>query len=358
MLKLDNIERHIISSPDSFFVNELKSLNINIFDTGYFHIYDIQKSYIIIIETCRQNDDTYEIDIVLPGNALSLQIKKVMTAENQIFLHQHSCIEIMYVISGSVTNHTEDQIYTYNAGQFCVMNKNIHHCEEITGDFQAVFFMVKDEFMMDLINERDKMLSYKTEQDNNPVFQLVEDSFNKQKKFDKEYIDYFPLTQPTCSKKMESIIRFIIEEARSHQDGSTFFVKGAFSRMLSLMNDSAHFSINRIRSDFDSHKFIFNKVTHILRSSHGRCSRSDLSTQMHYNDEYLNRIIKKYTGKTILEYGRSICLEEAEQLIRTTDKSISSIIEDLGFSNRHHFYNLFKNEYNMTPLEYRQHFQQ
>ena len=45
-------------------------------------------------------------------------------------------------------------------------------------------------------------------------------------------------------------------------------------------------------------------LTHIMKSSHGRCTREELSSQLHYNGEYLNRIIKKYTGKTILEYKK------------------------------------------------------
>lgn len=74
---------------------------------------------------------------------------------------------------------------------------------------------------------------------------------------------------------------------------------------------------------------------------------------LHYNGEYLNRIVKKQTGKTILEYGQSIYLEEARQLLSNTDKSISSIIEELGFSNRSHFYRLFKTAFGETPLDYR-----
>ena len=45
-----------------------------------------------------------------------------------------------------VTNHVENQTFTYGPGQCCVMNKNIKHCEELSGDFQVVFFMIQDIF--------------------------------------------------------------------------------------------------------------------------------------------------------------------------------------------------------------------
>jgi AraC-like DNA-binding protein len=90
-----------------------------------------------------------------------------------------------------------------------------------------------------------------------------------------------------------------------------------------------------------------------MKSNHGRCTREELSAQLHYNGEYLNRIVKKYTGKTILEYGQTIYMEEARELLAGTDLSISAIIEELGFSNRSHFYRLFEKIYGETPLNYK-----
>ena len=56
---------------------------------------------------------------------------------------------------------------------------------------------------------------------------------------------------------------------------------------------------------------------------------------------------------TLLEYGQSIYLEEARKLLADTEKSISSIIEELVFSNRSHFYRLFEKYYGETPMNYR-----
>ena len=44
---------------------------------------------------------------------------------------------------------------------------------------------------------------------------------------------------------------------------------------------------------------------------------------------------------------------EARALLSNTDKSISAIIDELGFSNRSHFYRLFEKAYGQTPLDYR-----
>ena len=64
-------------------------------------------------------------------------------------------------------------------------------------------------------------------------------------------------------------------------------------------------------------------------------------------------IVKKYSGKTLLEYGQDIYLEEARRLLLDTDMSISDIITELGFSNRSHFYRVFRRAFGETPLDYR-----
>lgn len=168
---------------------------------------------------------------------------------------------------------------------------------------------------------------------------------------------------PTITPSQESVastVTFSFFRARlqifvqtSPAAGTLFFIKGAFSRLLQHLTDPTLFSMNRIHSESDSQEYLFSKLCHIMKSSHGRCTREELTTQLHYNGEYLNRIMKKYPGKTILEYGQEIYLEEARQLLSDTERSISAIIDELGFSNRSHFYRLFEKRYGETPLDYR-----
>ncbi len=319
-------------------------------------LYGIETPFMILLETCREQDRLSSIFQFTQYSYHSSQIEEeYMDFFRHRPLHQHSCIEIMCVLSGSVTNHVEDQIFTYEAGQCCIMNKNIRHCEEFTGDFQAVFLMMQDAFIAQLLEEyRETDINGSAQSEEHLIFRLFADSQNQSDLFDKVYLDCFPVI-PTNDvlDKLSPLFNFIIYELSNVKPGSLFFIKGAFARLLQIMADPELFSINRIHSQSESQEYLFSKLTHIMRTSHGRCTREELSSQLHYNAEYLNRIMKKHTGKTILEYGQSIYLEEARKLLADTDRSISSIIEDLGFSNRSHFYRLFEKQYGDTPLNYR-----
>lgn len=318
--------------------------------------YQIATPFMILLETCREEERHCSIFQFTQRSYQSVTIDdNVIRFSTTRPLHQHSCIEIMYVLAGSVTNHVENQIFTYEAGQCCVMNKNIRHCEEFTGDFQAVFFMLSDDFITELLGEYHEMSQDGTlQEEENLILQLFTDGQNQTMRFDKVYLDCFPLIPADdILEKLSPLLNFIIQELVTPAPGTLFFIKGAFSRLLQYLTNPALFCINRIHSESDGQEYLFSRLSHIMKSSHGRCTREELSARLHYNGEYLNRIVKKYTGKTILEYGQAIYMEEARELLAATDLSISAIIEELGFSNRSHFYRLFEKKYGETPMDYR-----
>lgn len=345
-----------IFHPNASGSNFTEPLVINHLNDNILQLYELNTPFMILLETCHEKENLYSI---YQFTQQSYQSSQIDDAELQCFLerpqHQHSFIEIMYVLSGSVTNHVENQTFTYEAGQCCIMNKNIRHKEDFTGDFQIVFLMLRDDFIMELLKEYQE---YEREKNlpkpSNPIYQLVEDGQNEPLKFDKIYLDYFPMVSADdILGHLTPIFNSIIRETISREPGSAFFIKGYFSRLFHLLNNPGLFSINRVHSESGSQEFLFSKISHIMKVSHGRCTREDLSARLHYNSEYLNRIVKKYTGKTILEYGQAIYLEEARRMISDTDKSISAIIAEMGFSNRSHFYRLFEKAYGETPLDYR-----
>lgn len=90
-----------------------------------------------------------------------------------------------------------------------------------------------------------------------------------------------------------------------------------------------------------------------METRHGRCTREELSRKLHYTGEYINRIVKTHTGKTLSKYGQALLLDEAKKLLTDTDMSISEIVYSLGLSNRSYFYRIFEKAYGMTPLKYR-----
>ncbi len=72
-----------------------------------------------------------------------------------------------------------------------------------------------------------------------------------------------------------------------------------------------------------------------------------------YNQSYACRTFKKYMGVTMSQYLCQVRLQYASILLKSTNKNITEIANDIGFSSVSFFNTQFKKQYNITPKNYR-----
>lgn len=68
---------------------------------------------------------------------------------------------------------------------------------------------------------------------------------------------------------------------------------------------------------------------------------------------HFSKLVREHTGQTFTKLIRDIRLEKACRALKTTNLSISSICEIIGYTNPEHFNRIFKETFHMTPGEYR-----
>ena len=78
-----------------------------------------------------------------------------------------------------------------------------------------------------------------------------------------------------------------------------------------------------------------------------------LAAELNLSPRYLSDLLKQETGKTAIDHIHLYLIEEAKDILRSTDSSIAEAAYQLGFDNPPYFTRLFKNVVGMTPNQFR-----
>lgn len=339
--------------------NQLSGLTVKHAESSTLQHFSLTVPFLIMVESCNESRDfcqfyeitfNYHASVILNENERKLSLNRAQ--------HKHSFVEIMFVMSGEVTMQIEHKIVNYTEGQCCIMNRNIRHHELLKGNFSIVFFMFQNEFLGNILNDYQAELkifsNHHTFSKTSEIFRLMLDNQAETHFFDKVYLNYHPIVSgQAVLEKMTPLFNEILFEIMEKKIGCSLYIKGAFLRLFQFLTSPELYSEEKSLAKAEHHEQVFAEIAHIMEECHGHCTRDELSQRLHYTGEYINRIVKMYTGKTLTEYGQIILLEESRRLLTQTDMNISDIIYSLGLSNRSYFYRIFEKAYGVTPLEYR-----
>lgn len=99
------------------------------------------------------------------------------------------------------------------------------------------------------------------------------------------------------------------------------------------------------------------KVDEVAKYIAGNCteplSLESVADAFFVNKCYLSRIFKEITGFTINEYINVHRIQKAQELLSSTDLSVTEIASECGYESLTYFEKVFKTYREITPLKYR-----
>lgn len=98
---------------------------------------------------------------------------------------------------------------------------------------------------------------------------------------------------------------------------------------------------------------MFTTERYILKHIGEELSVEKLAGIAFVSPDYLSRCFKKKHGMTVVEYINDFRLKLAEELLVTTDMTVSAIASKVGYSNYSYFIRQFKRRVGYLPSEYR-----
>lgn len=265
-------------------------------------------------------------------------------------LLKHNYIEIIYVLSGSLTLHIEDKILTYPAGRCCIFNNNVNHATSCSEAGFSVSIILKPTFLQSIITEELKVNA--SHPLSNALMQLLMPQCNKETR--KKYIELIPIVP---FEKFSSTIDYLLErmviEMSTQEIGYATTCNGLLLHLLGFIDNESYYTKLEKSENASNSEQIFISLTRELEQSKGRVNRKELEEKLHYSSNYLNKICNKYFGDSLVKYGQLFLLKEAESLLINTDFSVNEIMMNLGFANKSYFYHLFMEKNHLSPSQYR-----
>lgn len=131
---------------------------------------------------------------------------------------------------------------------------------------------------------------------------------------------------------MEQLLCEIIEQRVGFYDIS----KGLLARLLRTLSlDYAFMLTSQEKQKVND--LLFCEVEKYISNNYRTVTIQELVEHFHYNEDYYNRLIKKYSGCTYSEYVKNVRLTEAEKLLRNTELSVEQIAVMSGYQSRGKF---------------------
>lgn len=332
-------------------------INVRNATSDFSRFYHIDAPFQLTLEYCSGSelDDYINIVTLAPDRSVLYQESAATKnyAHTRDVLHFHDYFEFVIVLKGKIIQKLEGENVTYAAGDGCLLNRSLCHLEHYHSPAVVLFIGLSPDFLTELFAyaQNSPFQNEKEFSDSDFCRFVNADLKNPEKK---AYINFRPTHENEQSaahlhQLAESMIRTLLYPGF----GAAHQIRGLFCRFIENLFSPAQYHHALTELDTDSDFLIFTSISHLFEKSAGRMTRAELEQALSYSSDYLNRIVNKYSGMCLFDYSMTFRLKKAAKYLVESKDSISSIAAKLQFSNRTHFYALFKEKYGVTPKEYR-----
>lgn len=252
-------------------------------------------------------------------------------------LHSHDFFELYYFVSGKASYIVENDKYTLRPNDILLIPPNSLHQLDIQDSsmtYERYVLWLNPNYINSLSTENS---SLKT------CFDYCKSNH------------YFLVRDKQVSTIVYALMQDLINADSENAFASDISCNIIISKILITLSRFFIDSMNEILPSHNKNTQI-SRINHILRyideNIEGDLSLDSIAEQMFISKYYLTRLFTQATGTTLHKYILKRRLILAKSLI-ASDYPITEVYKKAGFGDYSHFFRAFKNEYGMTPKEYR-----
>ena len=255
-------------------------------------------------------------------------------SKNSVPWHWHPEFEIQLVLSGNLTVHTTAGDFVFKAGEAFFMNSNVlaskegdDECTEdsflfhsilLSGHFKSIF---ETKYILPIINNKGlEIIELRGENDN--------------------------------QKKAIARLRRISE--LTEKDGTEFLIRNELSLIwLALLDEIKNQDSKILKKQSLKNERLMTMMAYIHENFTGKITLENLSASAAISKREVLRCFQDGIHKSPFEYIKTYRIMKAEEMLKSSDMSITEISFLSGFSNSAYFTKTFREVTGMTPGAYR-----
>ena len=239
--------------------------------------------------------------------------------------HWHRSMEVIYIYEGSMELIEGQRVLLLHAGDYHVVNSAAVHATRTTTPSRVLLLQIPYAFLIGAI----------------PEYESIRFLFSRR--------------DSSVDAQIQEILTSMGDLYTKKPQSYTLRFSGLLYDFLYIL--MTHYKVtvdntSRIQSQKNLHRL--EPVIQYIQSHYTEAiSLENAASLAHLNPEYFCRFFKQHMGITFLRYLNEVRISHAGRILMNTDKSISEVMQESGFTNQTIFNRLFKEIYGMTPRQAR-----
>ncbi len=256
-------------------------------------------------------------------------------------LHGHTYYEVVYVLDGSCTHYTEEDVTQIKKGDILIIPpKTVHAISAFNDSCRIINILVKANYFHEVIlSEIDT---------NNSIYTFVESTKNKTINAMASYL----IVNTDNDMRIRNCIYNILYDSESTGKSDDYSKHLNILLLIHHINAFKSTTKSYVNEAMDS-KYNISYILAYMEANISHINLSSLANFFGYSERQITRILVNYTGENYQTIIRHMKMLHAAKALINNQASIDTIAAELGYGSQYGFRKAFINEFGISPSIYR-----
>ncbi|MBO7310275.1 MAG: helix-turn-helix transcriptional regulator [Clostridia bacterium] len=277
----------------------------------------------------------FQIGYVSLDKGLSIGQRAMLPSQPLSALHYHNCLELGICLSGTGETHVENRIYKFKQGDIQCVNANIPHMSTAYAGAPCNWVWLFVDVQQILLNTQGKLTD--------ELLKISDIGFNG---------IFSPYEHPEFARLINALAEI------THND----IYSELYNTLLvgQILIESARIGdIDKSSKKLPISKKLKPALLYIREhyADTQLMTAEKVAKSCNLSASHFRSLFKSDVGMTLPQYINLTKLSAAAHMIQTTNKSISNIATDVGYSEIPYFNRVFQKQFGISPKEMRKIYQ-